>query len=326
MGVIQFIQGMSHQFLPRSDNRLDLANKETKTIGRRQVAASFVPPSIVAGSVNVASGSDPAHVAYNSACLALDSERVCLIFSTHDRMVHYIAGLASDFSSSSPNVATMLATSLPGMAHHEGDGCYQANLDLAGDIVACVACKDGRVYSFVGTPSRAERFPAAIGGLALPLIKISDSDDRIQDIPVWKPHSEREREDNKRLLRLSGIFLFAVNVVMGLIWVASSITQGISESKLNDITGEATRSMTSLVNAMAPASYKHEAWNEYQSVASFAMDHKGKMEHFELKDGQIAWSMSVPIFVTGGEINHAFKGVTVTESGDKILIKKGGIK
>jgi len=326
MDIAQLLPGMFRRAQLRSSGELAVAHEHFKGMGRRQAALSFVPPSIVAGSVNVAGGADPAQVAYNSACLALDSERVCLIFSAQGRLVHYIAGLASDFSSSSPNVTSILATGLPGMRHHQGEGCYRVNIGPGGDMIACVACKDGRVYSFVGAPSRAERFPAAIGGVDIPIIDLSASDARTQDIPVWKPHSEREREDNKRLLRYSAIFLFAVNCIMALTWIASAITQGVSEGKLHSIAEEAQQSMGSLIVKLAPAAYKHEAWNEYQSVAAFAMDHKGKLEHFELKDGQLAWRISVPSFVTGGEINSTFKGINVTEDGDNLIIRKGGSK
>ena len=324
MSLSQVLQRSFQRARLGREAELSLAHEHFKGIGKRQAAATFVPASIVAGSVNVAAGADPAQVAYNSACLALDSERVCLIFSAQGRLVHYIAGLASDFSSSSPNVTTILAIGLPGMPHHQGEGCYRVNVGPGGDLIACVACKDGRVYSFVGAPSRAERFPAAIGGVDIPVIDLSASDERVQDIPVWKPHSEREREDNKRLLRYSAIFLFAVNCVMAMIWIASAISQGVAEGKLHSIAEEAKLSMSSLIVKLAPAAYKHEAWNEYQSVAAFAMDHKGRLDHFELKDGKLTWRISVPAFVTGGEINSTFKGISVTQDGDNLIIRKGG--
>lgn len=324
MSLTPFPKSMLRRARRTGDGDLAVAHEHFREIGQRQAALPFVPPSIVAGSVNVAAGADPVQVAYNSACLALDSERVCLIFSAHGRLVHYVAGLASDFSSSSPNVTTILAIALPGMPYHRGDGCYRVKIGLSGEMVACVACKDGRVYSFVGTTSRAERFPAAIGGANIPVIDLADSDPCAQDIPVWKPHSEREREDNKRLLRRSAIFLFAVNCFMGSIWVASAVTQGVAEGQLHNIANEASQGMQSLFGKLAPAAYKHEAWNEYQAIAAFAIDHKGRLEHFELKDGRLAWKISVPSFVTGAEINSNFKGVSVAEDGDRLIIRKGG--
>src|SRR5471032_2986780 len=92
----------------------------------------FVPPSLVACSLMLAKGAVPVQVAYNAATLALDTERVCTILSSHEGKVHYLAGAAADFASQAPGVATMMAVALPGGPVYRGDGVYFAALADSG--------------------------------------------------------------------------------------------------------------------------------------------------------------------------------------------------
>jgi hypothetical protein len=278
--------------------------------GKAESVSEFVPRSLIAGSLPVAAGASPLHVAYNAASFALDTDRICLITSVQGDKVHYLAGAASDFASQGP-VSTLLARALPGVAGHQGKGVYFCTTE---DDVKC----------FVGDQGDADRFPDAEGLDDYVVHRLQPYTEKLTGLPAWKPFSERDRAANRAWcggLLVTGIGL---SVVMALIWAGSAIYV----SRLGAPRPDPAQELQSLIAQTSASVVKDSgtydsAWLEFQTVSRFVLEHQGKLLSFQLLDGKLSWSLEVPDSVTGEELDQALgRGIQTRRDGGKISVGK----
>lgn len=283
---------------------------------------SFVPRSLIAGSLPLAKGAVPLQVAYNAACLALDSERIALIVSASGNTVHYLAGLAADFASAGP-VTCWLAGALPGSAHHQGPGAYYCPLDEHG-LTACVLCTEDGVKCFVGSADDVKRFPASE---RVPDCRAFEATDPVGAAwPRWHAYTEYAREDNRTLLRRLVQGGLAACAIMLVLWVAAAVYLSWANAQSTDLAAKARRIVDSAQQAFAENSGNRDpAWIEFQNLARFVLEHQGRLVAFEHKGGKSSWTLEVPEFTTGEEISRAFgPGVQTHKEGNRIQVSKKG--
>lgn len=290
----------------------------------RMTHTEFLPKSLIAGSLPLGKGASPTQVAYNSASLALNTERLCLITSVLGNRVYYLAGDASEFASQQ-NASTVLSTALPGSRMHRGDGVYFALLSDKGQM-ACIVVKDKTLKCFVGAPAEAERFPAVENASDLPVYHLHSTGEKFGALTPWRQLSDYDRDENRKLAKAILSTGAANALVMATVWVACSfyVAQASEQSSDYKAMAEAMLSEASASLARSSSS-RHMGWQELQDVSRFAREHKGRIQAFELKDGRISWQLEIPTFVTGEQISKAFKGgVQTRKDGPVIIVSKAG--
>lgn len=281
---------------------------------------AFVPRSLIAGSLPVARDASPLQVAYNAACLALDTERIVLIAAREDDRVHYLAGAGADFASQG-NVTTLLASALPGNPHHRGHGSYFCAVDDT--LHACVITTSAGVKCFVGTEEDVERFPVTEGVPQLPVFQVGSAGAALEQMPPWRAFSEYDRGDNRLLLQRLLTVGIALNGVMGLLWVGASLYASYASAQAQDLATQARAVITAASNAFAQdGGNHHPAWQEFQNVSRFALEYQGRITAFAFQDGKLNWSLVVPEFVTGDQIQRAFGSVQTKREDGRIRISK----
>lgn len=280
----------------------------------------FLPSTLVAATVPLVKGAVGHRVAYHAACLALQTERICMIIQEDGDRVHYLAGDAREFAEFAVPVSTSLISALPGFGTHQGDGVY---FHPIGEMLACLIVRERRIKACVGTKQSARRFPAVEKAEDLPVHELWLDDPLVQGCPVWSGYAEQERESNRRVLKKMMLVGLAVNVVMGSVWGGSVVWEGYSQAKMIDSQAKMRESLHTAVSRLEAAPYKHPAWNELQEVGRFVIEKKGRLDEFKFYKGKINWRLTVPSSVTGEEITRALGKVETNPEAGSIRITKG---
>ena len=280
----------------------------------------FVPASLIAGTVTLVKGAVGHRVAYNAACLALQTERVCMIVIEDGDRAHYLAGDAKEFAEFAAPVSTSLIAALPNSKTHQGDGVY---FHPVGEMLACLIVRERRIKAYIGSKQVARRFPNVEKAESLPTYELWLDDPLTPGCPIWSGYAEQERESNRRMLhKMAGIGI-GVNVVMGGLWAGSVMWQGYTQAQMNDSQEKVRQSLVQAVSQLQASPYKQQAWTELQEVARFVIEKKGRLEAFSFKQGKIMWEINVPASVTGEEITKSLGKAETSAAGERLRISKG---
>lgn len=280
----------------------------------------FLPSTLVAATLPLVKGSVGHRVAYHAACLALQTERICMIIQEDGDRVHYLAGDAREFAEFAVPVSTSLISALPGFGTHQGDGVY---FHPIGEMLACLIVRDRRIKAYVGTKQAARRFPSVEKAEELPVHELWLDDPLVQGCPVWSGYAEQERDTNRKLMHKLIAIGFGVNVVMGSVWGGSVVWEGYSQAKMIDSQTKMRQSLSMAVGQLQAAPYKHPAWTELQEVSRFVVEKKGRLDEFQFAKGKMMWRLTVPNSVTGEEITRALGKVETNPDNIGIRISKG---
>jgi len=287
----------------------------------------FVPTSIVAGSLHLGRYADPIQVAYNAASLALDTERICLITSTSEGKIFYLAGAAADFASHG-NATTSLAAALPNSPGYLGEGIYFYPIEKS-DLTVCVVSARNSLDCFVGKSQEVERYVQRVNkDLKLPVRRLDGG--RIPaDFPVWKTFTEYERVENRKFVRRVLLSALGISVVMSGAWLVSSLFHSTMVKDDAESKQSLIKSVEDVVKNMDDASMvEFSVWNEFQRISTFVLSHQGKLVKFRYQNQKVAWTMALPEYTTGQEIDRALgrENIVTTKKDGTIFIAKGDVE
>jgi hypothetical protein len=270
------------------DNQSDRL-ESSKPLIKKKISADenfveFTPRGFVAGYLDVPAGVNAMEAVGHASAIALETEKIRVIYKQTKTGVFFLACSAADFVNT-PFARTELATALPGSTGHVGDGAYFTAMGSSG-LVAVIIKEGNSLTSYVGDRADALRFA---GSRATYWPSTSEP---------WVGLDEFESRHFRKIYKtvvLASVFLSFVFVGVFVTSEVVSARVGLKqEITLNKIRDEHQAAITQI--ALEDSS---DAFAEYRKFAPLVNSMDGRILRFESSGtGAAIWEVEFPPWAT----------------------------
>lgn len=280
---------------------------------------NYIPDIFIAGGLPY-KGHSADEVVYHNAAFTFDDEDVNIIVKSSDTHVYYLAAHAKDFPGKYP-CGTSLASALPGMPLHQGDGLYTYTI---GVMLACVSVKTSNnvkeLKSFLVSNDMAEKYANDNN------LKIYNTNN---NPPIeWKGYRLAQLQKDRGIIKGSlmiGSFI-ALPLIIIWIFIASEVSHITNSS--NTIKNKVKEVMVKNINNIKFAllsSPIDKFLGEITNIGVVVTKNKGFVEVYKVEGGESFWIINLPEWVVASEYSHLNGKLKVTNSNNRITVKKGGL-
>jgi hypothetical protein len=286
--------------------------------------SAVIPPSLIAGRIPASGASRAEEAVFNVASLALDTERVALIFTIKSGFIFYMACASQDLASATRGACCPLSAALPGQAGHQGPGLYILE---SKDLVACVLLDERGLRTFVGEPEVAAQFPLLEAAEHATHFRIEAGERGARQVP-WTGYGEMQRASVRRQSSRIAYAGAAAALVGCALWAYADF----SNAKVDDqfrlfraaVEAELGERPAALDRGELAASSK--VWRDYAQLSAFALRKDGRLLNFNADEVKASWQLEIAGAGMSDELLKSELGnvqFEVVSRGEKWLIRSG---
>lgn len=265
----------------------------------------FTPRGFVSGFITPPSGVKPLEAIFHSAAVALETERIRVVYHETQDGVYFLAADANDFINN-PNAKTALAAALPSAVGHQGDGAYF--IELGSGIVAVVLKNELSLQSYIGERSDAIRFAGA-NTIYWPTESES-----------WTGLAQFESRQARRIAKISIIMGMTITALcLGGNMAATAATAFFSNQKEATIQHIRTQQQNAVSQLNAPNTT--DAYAEYRKLSSMVVSMDGKLIRFESNNGVTTWDAEFPAWVS--DLSKFGPNIKMKSANGQVAASKG---
>lgn len=308
------------------DSMTNQSNNPTSPAPRVITVAgsAVIPPSLIAGRIPASGTSRAEEAVFNVASLALDTERVALIFTIKSGFIFYLACAAQDLASAPRGASCPLSAALPGQSGHQGSGLYILE---SNGLVACVLLDERGLRTFVGEPEVAAQFPLLEAAEHATQFRIETGERGARQVP-WTGYGEMQRASVRRQSSRIAYAGAAAALVGGALWAYANF----SNAKVDDrfmllrasVEAELAGRPAALDRGELAASNK--VWRDFAQLSAFALRKDGRLLNFSADAVEASWRLEVAGAGMSDELLKLELGdvqFAVVSRGEKWLIQSG---
>lgn len=277
---------------------------------KKQQFVTYTPEHTISAFIELPTGINPIEAIWHTSSIALDTEKICLIYTLADDGVYFIAAPALDLLGY-PDSATPLAAALPGNEHHQGDGAYLCSI---GNNLFAVMIKGKESLScFIGDQASVLQFAEG-----QPTFWV---DSHIST--PWLSLTQYQQKDTISLLNKLSIGSFAGIIFFTLLSLFFNYETGKhleqSKKKQNAITLEQQKSLL-VLNANKKNNSTNLILKKYLELSTYIIQQQGRIISYEAKNNSIKYKVELP--QTSINLNFFGKEVMPVIKDNVITIEK----
>lgn len=275
----------------------------------KKTTTVFTPEHTISAFIDLPSGVSPTEAIWHTASIALDTEKICFVYSLADEGVYFIAAPAKDFLGKNDS-ASPLASALPGNPEHKGDGAYICS--IGGNLYSVVIKGKTTLTCYIGDKASVLKFSE--GHAQFWVDKITTN---------WSSLTQFQQRETTKLMTYISLASFALTLIFGGLAYAFQYKAQLyiaeTKAKQNKIATMEETNLLSLhvANQNNPT---NRVLKNYLNLSSFIVKQNGKIINYEYRNNRVKYNVELP--PTAINLTFFGKDITPIIKDDIIYIEK----
>lgn len=275
----------------------------------KKAISVFTPEHTISAFIDLPSGTSPIEVIWHTATIALDTEKICFVYSLADNGVYFIAAPAQDFLGHT-NSATPLAAALPGNVDHKGDGAYIS--DIGGNLFSVVIKGKQTLSCYIGDKTNVLKFAENV-----PQFWVDKP-----SLPWYSLTQYQQQETIKLMSYISlgsfaGMLFFAALSYFFQYEAARNVA--VAKQKQNKIAEQEQDTLLHM-HASLQNNTTSPVLKNYLGLSTFVIKQNGTIVNYEYKNKHVKYAVELP--PTAVNLSYFGKDINPVIKEDGIYIEK----
>jgi len=238
--------------------------------------------SMIAGAIPAHKGDLEQSVAYLAEdALNTSAIHYHFVHNKEETKAFYFAVPSKDLASI-PYPATPLAAAIPGAAGHLGEGAYVVSSE---GLSAAAIYKDGDLRLLFNTSEVMDRYLSETG--------LTVYEAKEQESGLLSSSRSRGRTVATKLASVTSKISTLVVLACAGTWFTLGVAQAYMSAKVEDAYSARSRALAKVAEDINFNSPLSQQIGRVHSLATVALENKGWIERFELKNGKVAYTVAV---------------------------------